>query len=155
MRALLERDLAEILEGALREIPSVRWYHTHDSRRSPEGWPDYVIYVGTAIPPQLLFSELKKAGGSPTAEQVEWLLAIASAMQPAILAGGAAGVSSVVELVRGIAKGRRISPAALGRVLVFGDVSPSGRAAVGGTAAADSMPSRPRALGTRRRRRGS
>lgn len=153
MRALLERDLARILEAALRELePRVLWYHTHDSRRSAEGWPDYAISV-PGQPGQLLFVEIKKAGGSPTARQVEWLLAIAAAMQPAILAGGAAGISSVVELVRGMAKGRRLTPAALGRVVVFGDISPSGRALVG-AAADDSMPSPRRAPGTRRRRSG-
>jgi hypothetical protein len=151
-RPLLERDLAGILELALREA-GARYYHTHDSRRSAEGWPDYVISIELDDAGQLLFCEIKKAGGCPTIPQAEWLLAIARARQPAILAGGAAGISSVIDLVRGIAKGRRIAPTALGRVLVFGDVSPLGRELVGAVAD-DSTPRRPHTPDIRRRRRG-
>lgn len=46
----------------------VRWYHTHDSRRSPSGWPDLVL-CGTS---GLIFRELKSETGTVTPEQRGW-----------------------------------------------------------------------------------
>lgn len=46
-----------------------RWYHTHDSRRSPAGFPDYVA-VREA---ELLFIELKAERGRLRPAQAEWL----------------------------------------------------------------------------------
>jgi hypothetical protein len=44
-------------------------YHTHDSRHSPEGFPDLVL----VRPPDLLFVELKTATGTLTQAQKDWL----------------------------------------------------------------------------------
>ena len=44
-------------------------FHPYDSRRSREGWPDLVL----SKPPRLVFAELKKERGQPTAEQYDWL----------------------------------------------------------------------------------
>ena len=47
-----------------------RYYHTHDSRGSDEGWPD----VALAKPGQpLLLCELKRAGQKPTMAQLTWI----------------------------------------------------------------------------------
>jgi hypothetical protein len=46
-----------------------RWYHTHDSRRSPAGFPDYVAVRG----PELIFVELKAERGRVRPQQREWL----------------------------------------------------------------------------------
>ncbi len=48
-------------------------YHTHDSRRSEAGFPDLVLVRDT----ELLFVELKREGGKPTAAQQVWLDALA------------------------------------------------------------------------------
>jgi hypothetical protein len=67
-RELLQqvRDLARLLGW--------RVYHTHDSRRSPEGFPDLVL----VRPPRLLFVELKREGRGPTLAQHGWLEALAA-----------------------------------------------------------------------------
>lgn len=43
-------------------------YHTHDSRRSPGGFPDWVI-VGEGV----MFRELKKQNGIVTLAQRQWI----------------------------------------------------------------------------------
>lgn len=55
------RDLAGLLGWAV--------YHTHLSLHSPEGFPDLVL----ARPPRLIFAELKREVGKPTAAQLAWL----------------------------------------------------------------------------------
>ena len=47
----------------------LKGYHTHDSRRSPEGYPDWTI----AGPGGQLFRELKKQRGIVTRAQQAWL----------------------------------------------------------------------------------
>lgn len=49
-------------------------YHTHDSRRSAPGFPDLVMTNGRRV----IFAEIKKEGGQPTAEQAIWLEALQS-----------------------------------------------------------------------------
>ena len=43
-------------------------YHTYDSRRSQEGFPDLVMVK----PPHVLFVELKSADGERDVDQLEW-----------------------------------------------------------------------------------
>ena len=45
-----------------------KYYHTHDSRRSVAGFPDYVAVKGSRV----LFIELKKEKGTLSPEQVVW-----------------------------------------------------------------------------------
>src|SRR4051812_35709376 len=54
-----------------------RWmlYHTHDSRHSPEGFPDLVIVKG----PWIVYAELKTEKGRLTKAQADWLEALAGA----------------------------------------------------------------------------
>lgn len=54
---------------ALAQRLSWHCYHTHDSRRSDEGWPDLVLCNGT----RLIIAELKSATGTVTPAQTLWL----------------------------------------------------------------------------------
>lgn len=49
-----------------------RWYHTHDSRRSPSGFPDLVLVRGDRV----IFAELKKENGKVSPHQTAWLTAL-------------------------------------------------------------------------------
>lgn len=46
-------------------------YHTHDSRRSPAGFPDLVLLNARAG--RVVFLELKREGGRVRAEQRAWI----------------------------------------------------------------------------------
>ena len=62
-----------------------RYYHTRDSRRSDEGFPDCVMTHANKA--RLIFAELKVEGKEPTQSQQEWLndlMAIAGALNPAV-----------------------------------------------------------------------
>lgn len=50
-------------------------YHTHDSRRSSRGFPDWVMVCPTQR--RILFLELKGFAGKPSEEQTAWLMALA------------------------------------------------------------------------------
>jgi len=47
-------------------------YHTHDSRRSPEGFPDLVLVRNDKV----IFAELKSKKGRTTSAQEMWLKAL-------------------------------------------------------------------------------
>ncbi|HZS02229.1 MAG TPA: VRR-NUC domain-containing protein [Chloroflexota bacterium] len=70
---VIARDMAE--EDLLRHVKSCAaafgWlvYHTRDSRRSDEGFPDLVLLR----PPRLIFAELKTEQGRVTHDQAMWL----------------------------------------------------------------------------------
>ena len=67
-----EAQLDALIEDARRTLGIRLSYHTHDSRRSPAGFPDRV-YCG---PGGVLFRELKTDTGKLTAAQEEWLEAL-------------------------------------------------------------------------------
>jgi len=63
------------LQNNIRQLCQVLrlpYYHTHDSRRSPEGWPDCAIVRGTT----LILRELKRQNEKPTPAQIRWLDAL-------------------------------------------------------------------------------
>lgn len=68
-----EKDLQETIRQAAL-LHHWKYYHTHDSRNSPEGFPDTVLVRDE----RLLFAELKRAGNEPTAAQQQWLEALRS-----------------------------------------------------------------------------
>ena len=76
--AMSEAELEGGIRTILADLPSLRWYHTRDSRRSPSGFPDLVI-VGERV----IYRELKTAKGKVTAAQAEWLHALVMAEQDA------------------------------------------------------------------------
>ena len=54
---------------ALARLYGWRWYHTHDSRHSPPGFPDLVLVRGARV----IFAELKTQRGRLTLDQRAWL----------------------------------------------------------------------------------
>jgi hypothetical protein len=75
-RVLLDAAVteAELQANVLELAGRFRWlsYHTHDSRRSPAGFPDLVLVRGE----RLVFAELKREGRYPTPAQRAWLSAL-------------------------------------------------------------------------------
>lgn len=58
---------ASVIE--LARLTGWRYYHTHDSRRSPHGFPDLILVrLG-----RMIVAELKSARGVPTPAQEAWL----------------------------------------------------------------------------------
>ena len=70
-KAMTEDDLMGHIARLCRDIGLLA-YHTHDSRRSEQGFPDWTI-VG---PGGLLFRECKNEVKKPTPEQAKWLAAL-------------------------------------------------------------------------------
>lgn len=70
-RDLTEREFQSQVIG-LASFYGWRHYHTHDSRRSPAGFPDLVLVRGE----ELIFAELKTEKGRVRLEQVEWMAAL-------------------------------------------------------------------------------
>jgi hypothetical protein len=54
---------------ALARLYNWRWYHTHDSRHSPPGFPDLVLVRGNRV----IFAELKTQRGRLSVDQTAWL----------------------------------------------------------------------------------
>ena len=63
-----EKDLQQQVEQLLR-LFCWRYYHTWNSRRSAQGFPDLIALRRE----RHLVAELKKEGGEPTPEQQNWL----------------------------------------------------------------------------------
>lgn len=70
-KAMSEDDLQDNIADLCRTL-SLPYYHTHDSRRSPEGFPDTVIVSGV----DLLIFELKNEKADPSPKQMWWLDAL-------------------------------------------------------------------------------
>lgn len=70
---MVVRNLAGFGEWALE-------YHTHDSRRSQAGWPDWVFCreATDEFLPELIFAELKGPSTKVTDDQLRWLAALRS-----------------------------------------------------------------------------
>ena len=79
---MVEADLLEaIRQAALHQ----GWlcYHTHDSRRSAPGFPDFcLVYPRTG---KLIFWELKAATGRVSAEQQPWIDALSGVTDPPLV----------------------------------------------------------------------
>lgn len=160
--AELEADFYPILEAALVERELVA-YHTHDSRASESGFPDYTIPVGR----WLLFAELKRTGRPLTTAQAGWLLRLRGPWRMC-LAVDVAELGSLLRAIDNTKAGRldRDGPAGFASVFVLGHVTglgPLGSAAVGervrpagpSVAGSPAKPARQRRPCTRRSRRGS
>jgi hypothetical protein len=70
---MLEREFQRNVVATAR---SLGWmvYYTHDSRRSPAGFPDL-----TLVRERIVFAELKVEGGRVRPEQFEWTEALLDA----------------------------------------------------------------------------
>jgi hypothetical protein len=75
-RAMSEAELQESVRR-LCEGLGLLYYHTHDARRSPEGFPDCVI--GSPRGGRIIVRELKRERQNPTPAQQKWLNALGSA----------------------------------------------------------------------------
>ncbi len=76
LRAEAEAMLESKLQSELRRIAlAAGWlyYHTHDSRRSDEGFLDTVLLRITLKHGELYFVECKREGQDPTEEQQRWI----------------------------------------------------------------------------------
>lgn len=68
-----------------RQVEQVCWlcqwtfYHTRDSRKSNEGFPDLVAIRTRAGKTRLVVAELKREGENPTEAQTRWLELFAAA----------------------------------------------------------------------------
>lgn len=65
-----EKEFATAFEKLLG-YNGFTWYHTHDSRRSVAGFPDYCCI--RANPPRFLFAELKTEKGKLSDDQAKWI----------------------------------------------------------------------------------
>ena len=70
---VLEKD-AQATILMLAETLGWRVYHTFDSRRSAEGFPDLVL-----VRDRVVFAELKREGERPRPNQTDWLNTLAAA----------------------------------------------------------------------------
>ena len=75
--AMSEAELEIHVRHLIKDL-GLLWYHTHDSRRSPSGFPDLVI-VGDRV----IYRELKTAKGKVADDQAAWLDALVLAEQDA------------------------------------------------------------------------
>lgn len=118
---MTEPELARLLERQLAELGrlahGLTWYHTHDSRRSAEGWPDYAI--GALLPrPFVLYVELKAEARTArlTLAQRHWL-GILAGVAPSLVVVGEPGIAALVDLVVHALNGRLLAqPAVVYRV---------------------------------------
>ena len=70
-RTISEKDLQEQVRQMAVTLGWL-YYHTHNSRHSPEGFPDCVLVKGE----RLVIAELKRWDKNPTPAQYEWLNAL-------------------------------------------------------------------------------
>lgn len=67
--AMSEAALEQHVRSILADLPAVLGYHTHDSRRSHSGFPDWCF----AGPRGVMFRELKTERGRLSAQQQRWI----------------------------------------------------------------------------------
>lgn len=72
-----------------------RSYHTFDSRRSSEGFPDVIALK----PPRMLAVELKTDKGKPTQAQLDWLNAFAGVDQVEAHIWVPRGLDAIMEIL--------------------------------------------------------
>ena len=87
----------QFMEAVLDAARTFGWmaYHTFDSRRSTGGFPDLVMVK----PPRVLFVECKAAKGCVTADQEEWLAALAGCEWPETYLWRPDDMSSILALL--------------------------------------------------------
>lgn len=91
MPPMSEKNLQSAVEKLAR-FSGWLVYHTHDSRRSPAGFPDLVMVSGKRG--RVIYRELKSAAGKLRPEQITWLDELTAA-------GEDAGVWRPADLVSG------------------------------------------------------
>lgn len=93
-------NLSDRLAAELRRL-GLRGYHTRDSRRSTEGYPDWTI----PTPQLVVFVEQKAAGGRLTYEQAAWLWALSGSGRFCLAAEGLEGLDITVRLLERLVRG--------------------------------------------------
>lgn len=73
----LQEKVNQLIQGQARRNldRGILYYHTHDSRHSPKGFPDVMVLFGNST--RWLVAELKNQKARPAPEQVAWLDAFA------------------------------------------------------------------------------
>jgi hypothetical protein len=77
--AMSEKALESGVRRILADLPGVLAYHTHDSRRSHAGFPDWVLAGRGGV----LWRELKRENGRLADAQAEWLGMLAECREDA------------------------------------------------------------------------
>lgn len=72
-----EAEFTRLVLQVARAKGWTRRYHTHDSRRSSRGFPDWVMVC--PVQKRILYLELKGYGGKLSDEQREWLADLGAA----------------------------------------------------------------------------
>lgn len=81
---VLERSLQETIRQAA-SLHKWLYYHTHDSRNSPSGFPDCTLLSPGPKPRRLVFWELKRTDEHPDASQRVWLDALQEVEGPPLV----------------------------------------------------------------------
>lgn len=95
-RGMREEDLLEHILALARRLGWLA-YHTRDSRRSAEGWPDVVLCNGD----RLIITELKSARGTLTEQQALWLEMLQHTGKAEVYIWRPADLPQIAEILQG------------------------------------------------------
>ena len=103
---LLEAISEEEFQQQVIELATLRgWrhYHTHDSRRSAEGFPDLVLVRPATLQGgfdgRIIFAEIKAQKGRPSAEQRAWLAVLADTGKVEVYVWRPSDFDQIVEIL--------------------------------------------------------
>ena len=87
----------------LAELRGWSHYHTHDSRRSAEGFPDLVLARPSTLrggfDGRVIFAEMKAQKGRPSVEQRAWLAVLADTGKVEVYVWRPSDFDQIVEIL--------------------------------------------------------